>query len=141
MSAGDCIFCQIVAGKVPCTRVFEDSAALAFLDIAPLAPGHLLLIPKKHFATIDEMSAEDVAAVTRHVPRLGTALRAATSCAGFNVLQNNGRASGQVVEHVHFHLIPRTPDDGLGYRWNAGKYAAGEADRLCVAIKSQLAPA
>lgn len=130
MSAGDCVFCRIAAGQLPCARVFEDDATLAFLDIAPLAHGHLLIIPKKHYATIDEMPGDEVAAMARLVPRLGATLRTVTSCAGFNVLQNNGRAAGQVVPHVHFHLIPRVADDGLGYRWPAGSYGAGQAERL-----------
>lgn len=138
MSADDCVFCRIITGKLPCARVFEDDATLAFLDIAPLAAGHLLVIPKKHYAALDEMPVGEVTALTQHLPRLGQALRAVTSCAGYNVLQNNGRAAGQVVEHVHFHLIPRVGDDGLGYRWPAGSYKPGEAERLQAEISERL---
>ena len=125
----DCIFCKIVAGDIPCLKIFEDEAVLAFLDIGPLAEGHVLVIPKTHVERLDEMDSDTVVAVARHLPRLGAAVVEATGAAGYNLLQNNGTVSGQVVMHVHFHLIPRAVDDGLGYRWNASTYAEGR-DRV-----------
>lgn len=130
MSQADCVFCKIVAGQIPSLKVFEDNACLAFLDIGPLADGHLLLVPKKHFELITEMSEADVVAVARQIPRLTKAVLKATGAAGCNVLQNNGRVSGQLVPHVHFHLIPRREGDGLGYRWNATKYPEGKAQHV-----------
>ncbi|MHC4675909.1 MAG: HIT family protein, partial [Planctomycetota bacterium] len=96
----------------------------------PLADGHLLVIPKQHFSTLDEMSPDQVAAVTRHLPVLGRAVLKAVSAEGYNVLQNNGKVSGQEVLHVHFHIIPRVSADGLGYRWNASKYPEGRAEEV-----------
>jgi len=115
----DCIFCKIVAGAIPCTRIYEDDQVLSFMDVGPISPGHTLLVPKKHYAAIMEMSAEEVAALFRPVAALAAAVKAAVGADGINVLQNNGATAGQVVPHLHIHLIPRWPGDGLGFRWPA----------------------
>ena len=111
-------------------RVFEDGTVLAFLDINPLAEGHALIIPKTHRERLEEMSADEVAAIARHLPRLARAVLAATGAAAYNVLQNNGKAAQQSVGHVHFHIIPRREGDSLGYRWPAGSYPAGRGEEL-----------
>lgn len=140
MSKSSCVFCKIVAGEIPSLRVFEDDAALAFVDIGPLAEGHLLVIPKRHCERLEEMSGEEVGRITGHLPRLARAVLQVTGAAAYNVLQNNGRESGQEVPHVHFHIIPRAEADGLGYRWNASKYPAGRGEeiqrRLMAALQS-----
>jgi len=115
----ECVFCKIVAGAIPCTKVFEDGLCLAFLDIGPISPGHTLLIPKAHYETIHQMPADEAAHLARHIPLLAAAVQKAVSAEGINVLQNNGACSGQEVLHVHVHLIPRWPQDGLGFRWPA----------------------
>jgi histidine triad (HIT) family protein len=115
----DCIFCKIVAGEIPCTRVFEDDACLAFMDIGPISPGHTLLIPKKHYEMITEMPADEAAHLGGLLPAIARAVKFAVDAPALNVLQNNGRASGQAVAHLHIHFIPRWPDDGLGFRWPA----------------------
>jgi len=130
MSETTCVFCKIVAGEIPALKVFEDDSTLAFVDIGPLAEGHLLVIPKQHFEALHEMSADEVAAITRNLPRLGRTVMEAVSAQGYNVLQNNGKVAGQAVPHLHFHIIPRTASDGLGYRWNASKYEAGRAEEI-----------
>jgi histidine triad (HIT) family protein len=137
-TGSDCIFCRIVAGEIPANRVFEDDASLAFLDIAPLSDGHLLLVPKQHFDRLDQMPADLVARVCANLPKLGAALCGAVSCAGYNVLQNNGAVAGQAVGHVHFHLIGRNAADGLGYRWNAGNYPEGQAEKLHEQLRKAL---
>jgi len=134
----DCIFCKIVAGDIPCTRVWEDEACLAFMDIGPLADGHTLLIPKKHYEVISEMPPEEVAHLGRQIPGLARAVQEAMGADGLNVLQNNGRVAGQAVGHVHIHFIPRVPDDGLGYRWPAGESDAETLNRQAEAIKAKL---
>lgn len=134
----NCIFCKIVAGQVPCWKLYEDDAALAFLDVGPLSEGHCLIIPKAHYETIDQMSGEEVAACTKLVPALSRAVKEATGVAGWNVLQNNGPFSGQAVPHVHFHIIPRREGDGLGYRWPAGKLQKDVAERIVETIKKRL---
>jgi histidine triad (HIT) family protein len=132
----DCIFCKIVAGEIPSARVWEDDQVIAFLDINPLAEGHTLIVPRSHAERLTELSAEQAAALFRPAPALAAAVLAATGAQGFNVLQNNGRCSGQAVGHVHVHIIPRVPDDGLGYRWPARPAAPGELDRLQKAIRA-----
>lgn len=137
-AAPDCVFCKIVAGTIPAMTVLDTSHALAFLDIAPLADGHTLLIPKRHYETIGEMSPEELAPVLHDLPRLATAVLSATGAEGYNVLQNNGSVSGQAVPHVHFHIIPRVADDGLGYRWKPKSYATGRAETLHKSIQSAM---
>ncbi len=138
MTDPDCIFCKIVAGQIPAVRVLEDDAAIAFLDVGPLAEGHLLLIPKAHAATIDELSAEQAGAVLKHLPALVKAVRAATGCEGVNVLQNNGTVAHQVVMHVHFHIIPRSKGDAFGFNWPAGSYTEGRIEQLAADIQKNL---
>lgn len=135
----DCIFCRIVAGQVPCHRVWEDEHALAFLDIGPLARGHTLVIPRVHHVRLDQMPPDLAGHCAAAAARIGPAVVAATGASGWNLLQNNGAEAGQVVMHVHFHIIPRRRDDGLGYRWPAGKLDAGEADDLVRRIGANIA--
>ena len=138
MGDPNCIFCKIVAGQIPCTKVLEDDACLAFLDIGPLAEGHVLLIPKAHAVTLDQLAADQAGAMLRHLPALVKAVQAVTGCEGVNVLQNNGRVAHQVVPHVHFHIIPRKAGDAFDFNWPAGSYPPGKADPLAAAIKRQL---
>lgn len=139
MNRADCIFCKIVAGQIPATEVHEDNVCLAFMDIGPLAEGHLLLIPKAHAATIDELSAEAAGAMLRNLPALVAAVQATTGCEGVNVLQNNGRVAHQLVMHVHVHIIPRRAGDEFHFNWPAGKYAPGRIESLAAEIKRHLA--
>lgn len=125
-----CVFCKIVAGEIPSAKVFEDEHCLAFMDIGPLAPGHLLIIPKGHIELLWDLPPDTAAAIMAQLPRLSRAVMDATGAEGCNVLQNNGRASGQEVEHLHFHIIPRRTGDGLGYRWLPGSYGEGEMEAM-----------
>lgn len=124
----ECIFCKIVAGEIPCARVYEDEHCLAFLDIGPLQPGHTLLVPKDHHERITDMPAATMAALGAVLPRVARAVMAATGAEGLNLLQANGECAGQVVPHVHLHVIPRGSTDGLGFRWRSGRYAEDEVD-------------
>ena len=134
----DCIFCKIVAGSIPCHRLYEDDDVLAMLDIGPLSPGHALVIPKGHYVTIDTMPAAQAAACGAVLPALVRAIRAATGTVAANVLQNNGRQAHQMVDHVHFHLIPKSAVGGLGIDWPAGDLDAKEAIRLADAIAGHM---
>lgn len=136
--AADCVFCKIVAGAIPSAKVFEDDHIIAFLDIGPLAEGHLLVVPRAHYRQIVELPRELSAAMAATLPRLAAAVLAVTGATGLNIVQNNGRSAGQVVDHVHVHLIPRRDGDGLGFRWNAGSYAPGRADQLAGELRSAL---
>lgn len=133
-----CIFCKIIAGQIPCHKLYEDDRVLAFLDIGPLSSGHCLIIPKEHYITIDQMPADLASACATILPQLSKAIITATGATGWNVLQNNGAIAGQEVGHVHFHIIPRAGGDGLGYRWLAGTLDGDIAKRLVTAITSEL---
>lgn len=134
----NCIFCKIVGGEIPSSVVLETDALIAFLDVGPLADGHLLVIPKQHYTTLLDMPSEDCAQLAGALPQLGAALMAVTGAEGFNVLQNNGPVAGQAVDHVHFHLIPRRGGDGLGYRWKPGSYAEGRAEQLVLSYRAAI---
>ena len=131
-----CIFCRIVSGTIPCHRLHEDAHVLAFLDVSPLSPGHCLIVPKGHWVTLDQLPDTVGGAVGALLPRLSRAMLRATGTTAFNVLQNNGRAAHQVVDHVHFHLIPKTPDErGLGIVWPAGQLDPDTGDALAREIR------
>ena len=116
-----CLFCKIIQGQIPCHKLHEDDHTLAFLDIGPLSTGHTLIIPKTHAVTLNDLDETHAAAIGRIAPKIGRAVQQATNTPGWNLLQNNGPVAGQVVMHVHFHIIPRNENDKLGFRWPAGK--------------------
>ena len=126
------VFAKILAGEIPCHRVYEDEHVLAFLDVAPLSSGHVLLIPKEARPTLGELSEEAGAALGRVLPRLCRAVCAATGASSYNVLQNNGVDAHQAVMHVHFHIIPRIGDRGLGLGWSV-QALDDDAERLAKA--------
>ncbi|MFW6067914.1 MAG: HIT family protein [Myxococcota bacterium] len=129
------IFSKIIAGEIPCHKVYEDDHVLAFLDIAPLSEGHTLVIPKEPAVTLDALSEEASAAIGRVLPRLCRAVKEATGCEAYNVLQNNGSGAHQAVMHVHFHIIPKpSAEKGLGIRWPAGKLDEEAAPALAEEI-------
>jgi len=130
------IFTKILAGEIPCHRVYEDDRVLAFLDINPLSRGHLLVIPKEPAETLDKLSDDSAAAIGRVLPKLARAVMAATGARHFNVLQNNGAPAHQAVFHVHFHIIPKLDDGtGLEIEWNSGKLPDGAELAKAIAAK------
>ncbi len=110
--AEECVFCGIGAGKIPSKKVYEDSNSVAFLDINPRNPGHTLVIPKKHATTLSDMSPKDAGTLFSSVQKVAVAVKEATKADGISIVQNNGKAAGQVVPHVHFHVIPRFETEG-----------------------------
>ena len=133
------IFTKILAGEIPCFRVYEDAHVFAFLDIGPLSRGHTLVIPKEPAETLDQLSDEAAAALGRVLPRLSRAILRATGAKAYNVLQNNGTTAHQAVMHVHFHIIPKYEDgSGLGIGWPAGELRPEEGQKIAAAIVGQL---
>ena len=136
----ECIFCKIVRGEIPSAKVYEDETKLAFMDIGPIQPGHVLLIPKQHYERLTDMPGGDVADLASVLPALARAVVKAAHADGFNIHQTNGACSGQVVPHVHLHVIPRHDDDGYSFRWEAGSYAEGEMarwrDKIAAALET-----
>lgn len=132
------IFDRILAGEIPCHRVYEDEHVLAFLDLNPLTRGHTLVIPKERAAYLHELSDEAAAAIGRVLPRLARAVMKAAGTDQYNVLQNNGSAAHQAVFHVHFHIIPHIGDEGLGIGWRPGSLSSEQADELLAEMHASL---
>lgn len=133
------VFSKILRGEIPCHKLYEDDEVLAFLDIAPLAPGHTVVIPKEPAETLDQLSDGAAAAIGRVLPRLSRALCKLTGTKDFNVLQNNGRLAHQAVDHVHFHIIPKPSDaQGLGVKWPSGKLEQSTAASLADSVRAEL---
>ncbi len=129
----DCIFCKIIKGEIPSHKVYEDEHTLAFLDIMPVAPGHILVISKRHFANIEEADEETLCNITKTIKKIGKALKNNLKVEGYNVNENNDPAAGQIIPHLHFHIIPRKKGDGLKL-WPQGKYKKGEAEKIAKQI-------
>lgn len=117
----DCVFCKIVAGNIPAKKIYEDGTTIGFLDIYPASKGHSLVIPKKHYATLLDVPEAQLGEIIRVVQKVGAAAMKATHADGLNVLQNNREAAGQVIHHIHFHIIPRFRGDGLRLSPGSGK--------------------
>lgn len=134
MHEDDCLFCKIVAGEIPSFKVYEDGAALAFLDIHPVNAGHTLVIPKNHSQNIFDIAPGDWAAVAETVRRVAIALERGLGAAGVNLMMNNREHAGQVIDHPHVHIIPRYPGDGLKH-WPQRQYKEGEAGETLEKIR------
>ena len=135
----DCVFCKIVAGEIPSSKVLETDDLLAFLDIGPINPGHTLLIPKAHYGTLDQVPSDVASKLGGALPKLCEAVSAAAKAEGFNVFQTNHECAGQVVPHVHFHIVPRYPSDGFSFGWRQGQYEGDGVADMQKAIHAQLA--
>ena len=141
MDSDGCVFCAIVAGQAPASVVHEDEVALAFLDIRPVTPGHLLVIPKRHapyLADLDEETGGHLFAVAM---RLAGALhRSGLRCDGVNLFLADGEAAGQEVYHLHLHVFPRFPGDGFRIEddWSATPTRA-ELDQIAARVRSAAA--
>ena len=133
----DCIFCKIARGELPSFKVYEDEKTLAFLDIHPVHPGHVLVIPKEHATNIFDISAENWSAMQETVRKVAVALEKAVSADGVNLMMNNREHAGQVVDHAHVHLIPRFKGDGLKL-WPHKEYKDGEAQAVSEKIRAVL---
>jgi histidine triad (HIT) family protein len=131
------IFEKILDGEIPCHKVYEDEHVLAFLDVAPLSRGHVLVIPRESAAFMHDLSGESGAALGRALVKVASAVVAATGAAAYNILQNNGADAHQAVFHVHFHIIPKYEDEsGLQMSWKPSELADGEA--LALAIQAEM---
>jgi histidine triad (HIT) family protein len=129
-----CLFCKIVSNEIPANKVYEDDFVLAFLDIAPVSHGHTLVIPKKHYTNMEEIDNDDLCRVITVVKKIGQSLKDNLGIAGYNIQANNNTVAGQVVPHLHFHLIPRIKDDGLQL-WSGHSYKDGETEEILSKIK------
>lgn len=118
----DCIFCRIVAGEIPSTVLYEDDDILVFMDIGPIIKGHALVIPKTHYDLVTDTPDEVAARLHTVAKRVAQAQMNGLAADGVNIMQNNGKAAGQEVPHMHIHVIPRFKGDGHHWNWAAKKY-------------------
>ncbi len=139
---GECVFCAIVAGKLPASRLLEDDLVLAFLDIRPVSPGHLLVVPKAHAGLLAELPEETGGRIFRTAQRLAEAVRrCGVRCEGVNLILADGEAAGQEVPHVHLHVIPRWEGDGFGFHFSGSHGrdpGRAELDRIAGEIRARL---
>lgn len=134
----DCIFCKLVSKEIPAEIVYEDENTMAFLDINPATKGHCLVIPKEHYETILDVPEDVLCNVIKTVKKISLAL--SKTSPGMNVVQSNGRAAHQEVDHIHFHVIPRSGTDGQLLTWKAGSYAENESKSIANGIRSNITP-
>ena len=114
-----CIFCDIISGKIPSSKVYEDDDVLAILDVSQVTFGHTLVMPKKHDADILEADEETVVKCAKVISKLSKQIVHNTGAAGCNVLNNCGEVAGQTVHHLHFHIIPRySESDAVCFQFN-----------------------
>jgi histidine triad (HIT) family protein len=132
----NCIFCKIVRGEIPSAKVLENEKVLAFLDINPVSKGHTLVIPKIHYGAFPEMPVEVITALGEALQKIGKAVKSQLDFAGFNILLNNDRAAGQLIDHSHFHLIPRNVGDGVMDWPPVRSYAEGEMETIRAVLAS-----
>jgi histidine triad (HIT) family protein len=109
----NCVFCQIIQKKSPACLVYEDEQVVAFLSSHPVNEGHTLVVPKKHYENIYEIPEEEVGYLFKIAKRVAHAVREAIVAKGIRIVQNNGRAAGQVIFHLHVHVIPLMPEEGF----------------------------
>jgi histidine triad (HIT) family protein len=109
------IFAKILRGDLPCFTVYEDQQTLAFMDIMPQSPGHVLVIPKKPSTNMLTIAEEDVVAVMRTTHKIAPSIRKAMGAEGFMVVQLNGSEAGQTVPHLHMHIVPRQGGIDIGF--------------------------
>ena len=129
-----CIFCKIINGEIPSYKVYEDDQTLAFLDINPVNPGHTLVVPKNHSENLIAADKKDLQALILAVKKITPAIMKGVEASGFNLGVNNGSVAGQVVNHLHFHLMPRFENDGH-HLWSGKPYSPGEAEIVAEKIK------
>jgi len=117
----DCIFCKIVAGEVPSYCIYEDELFKVILDAYPSSVGHSLILTKKHYENVYELPEKEAAALMPLAAKISKKLKTSLGCEGLNILQNNGKVAGQVINHYHLHLIPRYIGDGIVMKWSMEK--------------------
>jgi len=133
----DCIFCKVVEGELPSYKIYEDKRILAFLDINPVNKGHVLVIPKEHFNKLTDAPKDLLKDMIVAVQVIANGVMEAVGAEGFILCVNNGRVSGQLVDHLHFHIIPRFDNDNLNL-WPGKTMTNEEMSRISEGIKNIL---
>ena len=131
----NCIFCDMIEGKMPCYMIYHDDDCIAILDKYPIDNGHSLIITKKPYEKLTDMSVNEVAKLFSKIPKIANAIMSATNADAFSIAQNNGKAAKQIVPHVHIHIIPRY--NATGTLWTKRKILSDiELDVLSQKIKN-----
>lgn len=138
MTKDDCIFCKIAKGEIPSATVYETPEFKVMLDVAPANKGHALIIPKEHFDNIFQIDAETAGKLFSLGTVVARAMKEELNPDGLNVVQNNGEAAGQTVNHFHLHLIPRFKDDDVKITWKQLETVSEEQQELAKAIKKRI---
>ena len=126
----DCIFCKIANGEIPSATLYEDEDFRVILDLGPASKGHALILPKEHYKDLCELDDAVAAKVLPLAGKMGRAMKKALHFDGFNLVQNNGEAAGQTVQHFHMHLIPRYVNDGQKILWTPGESTPEELEEV-----------
>jgi histidine triad (HIT) family protein len=126
----DCLFCKIIKKEIPANIVYEDKNVIAFLDLFPIHPGHTLVLPKKHYLNIFDAPSAELEKCMKVIKKLSLPVAKATGAHGINIGQNNEKAAGQAIMHLHFHIIPRYNNDGLKAWPNRGKMTDAQLNQL-----------
>lgn len=134
----DCLFCRIINGEVPSHMVYEDQAVVSFLDIFPANPGHALVVPRAHYESVSEVPGPEMGELARAVQKVAGAIEAAYGLEGFNLLVNEGKIAGQLIPHLHVHVIPRFPNDRVATPSGATRASDEELEREREIIRSHL---
>ena len=127
-----------IAGNLPSEKIYEDDYIFSFMDINPVAKGHTLVIPKEHYEFVHECPPQLMSALAAKMGAIAKAICSARGADAYNLLCNNGSVAGQVVGHVHFHIIPRMAGDGVFHRWPASKYPQGQMEKIAAEIRERL---
>lgn len=138
MTEKECVFCRIANGELPAAALYEDDDFCVILDLNPASRGHALILPKEHYPDVCQLDEVIAAKMLPLAGKLGAAMKKALGCSGFNLVQNNGAAAGQTVNHVHMHIIPRYEGGPGMVEWEPGTVSAEEMDRIVGAVKEAL---
>lgn len=130
MKQDNCIFCKIIAGEIPSHTIHEDEKFKVILDVGPATKGHALIIPKEHYANLYELPEESAVEVIKLAKKLMVKMTKKLESDGFNIVQNNGEAAGQTVNHFHMHLIPRYKNDGEILKYIAGEPSQEDLEQI-----------
>lgn len=130
MKQDSCIFCKIIAGEIPSYTLYEDEKFKVILDLGPATKGHALILPREHYSNLYELPEEVAAEAIKLAKRMMIRMTEKLECDGFNIVQNNGEAAGQTVNHFHMHLVPRYKNDGEILKYIAGEPGPEELEQI-----------
>lgn len=133
----DCIFCGIASGQMPSVKIYENDEVLSFLDIMPANTGHALVIPKTHYETILDIPEGILEKLSRVVKKIALAIYKNLKPDGINILQSNYKTAGQIIGHIHFHVIPRWENDALSFSWKHKQLKTEELKKIAEKIRNE----